>query len=63
MNSPRAEQGALDILFNRVSPGGIIIFDDYGWKQYYRQKQSADRAMAQRGQVILELPTGQGLCG
>ena len=61
MNSPRAEQGALDILFNRVSPGGIIIFDDYGWKQYYRQKQSADRAMADRGQVIMELPTGQGL--
>jgi O-methyltransferase len=61
MNSPRAETGALEVLFNRVSTGGIIIFDDYGWKVFHRQKEAADAFMAARGQVILELPTGQGL--
>jgi O-methyltransferase len=30
MNSPRAETGALEILFDRITPGGITIFDDYG---------------------------------
>ena len=61
MNSPKAEAGALDMLFDRVSPGGIIVFDDYGWKQFEKQKESADRFMAARGQIIMELPTGQGL--
>jgi O-methyltransferase len=61
MNSPRAETGALEVLFNRVSTGGIIVFDDYGWKVFHRQKEAADAFMAANGQVILELPTGQGL--
>jgi O-methyltransferase len=61
MNSPKAEAGALEMLFDRVSPGGIIVFDDYGWKQFEKQKESADRFMASRGQLIMELPTGQGL--
>jgi O-methyltransferase len=61
MNSPKAEAGALDMLFDRVSPGGIVVFDDYGWKQFETQKEAADRFMAARGQLIMELPTGQGL--
>jgi hypothetical protein len=61
MNSPRAETGALEVLFDRVSAGGILIFDDYGWKIFRKQKEAADGFMAKRGQFILELPTGQGL--
>jgi O-methyltransferase len=61
MNSPQAETGALEILFDRISPGGIVVFDDYGWTQYHKQKEAADRFMATRGSVVLELPTGQGL--
>lgn len=60
MNSPRAETAALEVLFNQVSTGGIIIFDDYGWKVFHRQKEAADAFMAANGQLILELPTGQG---
>jgi O-methyltransferase len=60
MNSPRAETAALEVLFNRVSTGGIIIFDDYGWKVFHRQKEAADAFMVANGQLILELPTGQG---
>ena len=61
LNSPRAETGALEVLLDRVSPGGIIIFDDYGWKHFQNHKEATDRFMAERGQVIMELPTGQGL--
>jgi O-methyltransferase len=61
MNSPRAETGALEVLLDRVSPGGIVIFDDYGWKHFQSHKEATDKFMAERGQVILELPTGQGL--
>jgi hypothetical protein len=61
MNSPRAETGALEVLLDRVAPGGIVIFDDYGWKHFQKHKEATDEFMAQRGQVILELATGQGL--
>jgi hypothetical protein len=61
LNSPRAERGALDVLYDRVLPGGIIIFDDYGWSTYRKQMDSADAFMAEHGYPILELPTGQGL--
>jgi len=61
MNSPRAEIGALEILFDRISANGIIVLDDYGWKIFQPQKAAADEFMRARGQVILEMPTGQGL--
>ena len=61
MNSPRAETGALEVLLDRVAPGGIVIFDDYGWKHFQNHKEATDKFVAERSQVILELPTGQGL--
>ena len=61
MNSAGPEVGALDRLFDLVSPGGLVIFDDYGWFLHQKQKDAEDRFMAERGQEILELPTGQGL--
>ena len=62
LNSPRAETAALEFLLDRVAPGGIIIFDDYGWKHFQNHEGGlGPRFMAERGQVIIELPTGQGL--
>jgi len=61
MNSPGPERAALDALYDRVSPGGTLVFDDYGWVLHRRQKQAADEFIAARGHTIIELPTGQGL--
>jgi O-methyltransferase len=61
MNSPGPERGALDRLYDKISPGGVLVFDDYGWTIFRRQKESADAFMQSRGLTILELPTGQGL--
>jgi hypothetical protein len=61
MNSPAAERGALEVLFDRLSDGAIIVFDDYGWILHRKQKSAADEFMNERGCSILELPTGQGL--
>ncbi len=61
MNSSKSEIAALEVLFDRVSPGGLIVFDDYGWLGYDAQKAAEDAFMAARGYHILELPTGQGL--
>tara|TARA_R110000787_G_scaffold107589_9_gene215612 strand:+ start:212 stop:463 length:252 start_codon:yes stop_codon:yes gene_type:complete len=61
MNNAVAEIAALEALFDRVSPGGSIVLDDYGWLDYIRQKQAHDAFFAARGYQVLELPTGQGL--
>jgi len=61
LNSPRAEIAVLERLFDRVLPGGVIVFDDYGWKMFHKQKEAEDDFMRRRGYEILEMPTGQGL--
>jgi predicted O-methyltransferase YrrM len=61
MNNAAAEIGALELLFDRVAPGGAVVLDDYGWNGYRRQKDAEDAFFASRGYSVLELPTGQGL--
>jgi hypothetical protein len=61
MNSSKSEIAALEVLFDRISPGGIVIFDDYGWLMYQAQQIAEDEFARQRDYRILELPTGQGL--
>ncbi|MDA1075825.1 MAG: class I SAM-dependent methyltransferase [Proteobacteria bacterium] len=61
MNSAKSEIAALEHIFDRVTPGGIIVFDDYGWVDYKAQKDAEDAFMAERGHTILESPTGQGI--
>jgi O-methyltransferase len=61
LNSARAEAETLEVLFDRVVPGGFVILDDYGWLVLDAQKQAADAFFAPRGYAVLELPTGQGL--
>ena len=61
MNSSKSEIAALEVLFDKVTSGGMIIFDDYGWSGYLQQKIAEDNFMKERNHDILELPTGQGL--
>ncbi len=61
MNSASAEIGALEALFERVTVGGMVVLDDYGWEWYRAQKTAEDAFFAARNHHVLELPTGQGL--
>lgn len=61
MNNVAAEIGALETLFDRVVPGGVIILDDFGWLSYRRQQEAEIAWFAQRGYPVLELATGQGM--
>jgi O-methyltransferase len=61
MNSEKAEIAALEHLYDRVSPGGLIILDDFGWICNRGQMVGELEFMKKRNQPILELPTGQGL--
>jgi len=61
LNNVEAEMGVLEIIFDKIVSGGIIIFDDYGWVGYKDQQVKEKEFIEKNGLRILELPTGQGL--
>ena len=61
MNSAQAEVKALEHLFDRVSPGGMILLDDFGWLCNLDQTLAEQQFFKSRNHSVLELPTGQGL--
>ena len=62
LNEAPAELAALDVLFDRMVPGGILILDDYEWAGVYRrQKLAEDQWFEERSYRVMPLPTGQGL--
>ena len=61
LNNAAAEIATLETLFDRVVPGGVIIFDDYEWAGIYRQQKITEDAWLDRRQYrVTPLPTGQG---
>ena len=61
MNIEYPEREALAHFWPKLVPGGIVVFDDYGWLSHHRQKDSHDAFAASQGVEIFLLPTGQGL--
>lgn len=62
LNQAPAEIAALDALFHRMVPSGILILDDYEWAFAYRgQKLAEDPWFERHGYRVMPLPTGQGL--
>ena len=61
LNSAKAEIAALEILWDRISPGGIIVFDDFGWTAANQQNREENKFFNDRGYMVLEIPTGQGI--
>lgn len=61
LNNAEAEAGAINEIYPRLTDGGVVIFDDYGWWTLSDQKTSVDEVLSHFGGRVLELPTGQGL--
>ena len=61
MNNALAEIGALDAIAERLTPGAVIVLDDFGAIPYRPQHVAETRWFAERGIPVLELPTSQGL--
>lgn len=61
LNNAPAEIAALEELFGRMPPGGVLVLDDYGQIGYRRQFNAENKWFNERGYHVLELPTGQGL--
>lgn len=61
MNAGAAEVGALEVLFDRVADGGLVLMDDYGRRENSELHYALNTWMTAHAHPILELPTGQGL--
>jgi O-methyltransferase len=61
LNNATAEVGALDALYDRLSPGGVIVFDDFLWATSSAQYAAEIAWFRARGLTVFPLPTGQGL--
>ena len=61
LNAASATRAALDYAYPRLVPGGMMVFDDYGWRGYEDQRSVIDTAFADKPETIIALPTGQAI--
>ena len=62
MNNSIAETSALEFFWEKLTPGAIVLFDDYAYGEQFRaQKEAIDRFVENEGYSVLTLPTGQGM--
>lgn len=61
MNAAAPEAAALEELWEKLSPGAMILLDDYAFYGYSAQKKAMDAVAGKRSVEIASLPTGQGL--
>lgn len=61
MNIAYPEVEASRALWDRIAPGGIVVYDDYAAAAHAEQKRALDQFAAERSVEILTLPTGQGI--
>ncbi|MFM9872466.1 MAG: TylF/MycF/NovP-related O-methyltransferase [Fimbriimonadaceae bacterium] len=61
MNCAPPEVAALEHFWPLLSPGGVVLMDDYTYSGYEVQHKSLRECAARLGTPILGLPTGQGV--
>ncbi|OOG65845.1 methyltransferase [Sinorhizobium sp. A49] len=61
LNSTRYEKECIERTWDRIVPGGHIVLDDYAHKRHEDQYDMWNQFTAERGHMVLTLPTGQGL--
>lgn len=61
MNCAFPERSALVYFWDRLSPGGIVLFDDYAYYGNEELSRAIDEIASDLEANVLSLPTGQGL--
>jgi len=61
LNEATPELETLKIIYDRVTPGGMIIFDDFGFKRYSESHHQEMDFFRTHNDIVFESPTGQGL--
>jgi hypothetical protein len=61
LNCALPERAALEFFWDRLSPGAIVLLDDYAYFGQQKQGEAIDSVAKRVGASVLALPTGQGL--
>lgn len=61
LNNAAPEKASINHFWPKISQGGFVIIDDYGWSGHGNQQIMWDDFAASHNKMILTLPTGQGL--
>ena len=59
LNSSEPELQALRILWDSISSGGVVFFDDIGGVTYVEQRRKVESFLSEVGHDLMYLPTGQ----
>jgi O-methyltransferase len=60
LNDADAEGSVFPAVYERLLPGAVVVFDDYGFRRY-RESALRHQKFLKHKEQVLELPTGQGL--
>jgi len=60
MNGAVAERAALEYFYDKMVPGGIIYFDDYGW-DYPELRATVDEFFLNKQEKLLHFPSGNSI--
>lgn len=61
LNSAIITAETLKFFFDKISSGGVILFDDYAWRGYYDTKMAVDEFFREKPGMLFHLPTGQAI--
>lgn len=61
LNAALPTKFALEYFYNKIHPGGIVLFDDYAWHGQYDTKVVVDEFFSGKSGVLFPLPTGQAI--
>jgi len=61
LNNAVAEIATVECLWPKLSPGAIVVLDDYAFSGYEAQYRAWNDFAQSKGQMVLTVPTGQGL--
>lgn len=61
LNSSDATYTALEYFYDKLCAGGIILFDDYGARQFSQTREVVDAFFQGKSGILLPFPTGQAI--
>ena len=61
LNSSMPTQKTLEECVPKLLSGGVVVFDDYGWRGFDETKKVADEYFSKKDGILMPLPTGQAI--
>ena len=61
LNAASPTKSALELLYDRMCPGAVVLFDDYAWPAHLETREVVDVFFSDKPGSLLPFPTGQAV--